>query len=126
MITIEFRLCGFGLKRRWEFGDPTRSPITVFEFGFIKICKFRGGSDLVSFMRGYCDNNEFDWHPKVRLAKRTAEKKAQQYYKKYYLERTQEWIDNYSKISNENSDLRNEKRALLKTIKLIGDNNANS
>jgi hypothetical protein len=51
MITVQIEMCGFGIKRRWEFGDPRRAPITVLEMGFIKVCKMRGDSKLVEFMR---------------------------------------------------------------------------
>ena len=56
MITVQIEMCGFGIKRRWEFGDPRRAPITVLEMGFIKVCKMRGDSKLVEFMRGYADD----------------------------------------------------------------------
>ncbi|MCW8041359.1 hypothetical protein [Acinetobacter entericus] len=118
MITIEFRLCGFGLKRRWEFGDPRRSPIVVLELGLLKICKMRGDSKFVEFMRGYCDNSEFGWHPKVRLARRKAEKKAQAQADKNWKERHNWLLEHANNAERKASKLQTEKSALLKTIEL--------
>ncbi|WP_151838708.1 hypothetical protein [Acinetobacter radioresistens] len=118
MITVQLCLCGFGLKHKWEFGDPRRSPITVLELGIMKICKMRGDSKLVEFMRGYCDNDEFDWHPKVRLAQKKAIKKARSYYEKYYREQVERMGENYQAQYFKNSELRQENAALLKVIEL--------
>lgn len=118
MITIEFRICGFGVKHRFEFGDPRRSPITILELGIIKLCKFKCDSKFIDFMRGYCDNDEFEWHPRVRLARRKAERSAQEYYYKYYRGEVKDWINRYEKVCAEKNQAIQEKQALLKTIEL--------
>lgn len=123
MITIQFVFCGIGLKKRWEFGDPRRSKIIVLELGLVKICKMRSDSKMVGFMRGYCDNDSFEWHPKVRLAKRKAEKKAMDYYYKEYKQQTNDWITRYEQVYRENSKLQDEKRSLLKVIELKSKEN---
>ena len=110
MITVQIEMCGFGIKRRWEFGDPRRAPITVLEMGFIKVCKMRGDSKLVEFMRGYADDKEFNWHPKVRIARRKAERKAYSYYDNHYKQQIRELFDR--------QNVERQNKALLAVIEL--------
>jgi len=118
MISMEWEFCGFGVKHRFEFGDPRRSPITVLELGIIKFYKFKTGSKFVDFMRGYCDNDDFGWHPKVRLAKRKAEKKASNYYQKVYKEEADSNRQHYFEERAIRQRVEDENRTLLKAIEL--------
>lgn len=118
MITIELELCGFGIKHRFEFGDPTQSPITVLELGFIKFCKLKSGSRFVDFLRGYCNNDDFGWHPKVRLAKRKAEKKASNYYRKVFKGEADSNRQHYFEERAIRQRVEDENRTLLKAIEL--------
>ena len=111
-------MCGFGIKRRWEFGDPRRAPITVLEMGFIKVCKMRGDSKLVEFMRGYADDKEFNWHPKVRIARRKAERKAYSYYDNHYKQQIRELFDRQNVDRQKQYELERQNKALLAVIEL--------
>lgn len=120
MILIEGCFCGIWLRKRWEFGDQRRSSMIVISFLLFKIYFIKRQSDFNDFFRGYT-NQHFDWHPKVRLARIKAEKKARSYYKKYYYDHTQELIDRCSEYSHENSKLKNDLIALKRTIKIINE-----
>lgn len=118
MITIQLEVCGFGLKKRWEFGDPRRAPITVVEMGLIKICKMRGDGKLVEFMRGYVDNKEFGWHPKVRMARKIAERTAYKYYDNHYKRQIKELFDRQHVDRQKQNELERQNKALLAVIEL--------
>lgn len=122
MITIEFRPCGFGIKRRWEFGDPTRSPIKVYEFGLIKICQFQAKSRFVGFIRGYCYEKEsMEWHPKVRLAKRIARSRAKVEADKNWQARYSDMLSLVAKYEKELSTVKAENHNLLRAIQIVKD-----
>jgi len=118
MILIQRDLCGISLQKKWEFGDRSRSEMWVLNFLLFKAYFIKDTSDFNSFLRGYTDQN-FDWHPQVRLARHKAARKAERENYKSYMARTKEWMDRYSELSNSNSGLRNDIIALKRVIKLV-------
>jgi hypothetical protein len=118
MILIQRDLCGISLKKKWEFGDRSRAEMWVLNFLLFKVYFIKHTSDFNSFLRGYTDQN-FDWHPQVRLARNKAARKAERENYKSYMARTKEWMDRCSELSNTNSGLRNDIISLKRTIKLI-------
>ena len=120
MILIQRDLCGISLRKKWEFGDRSRSEMWVLNCLLFKVFFIKQTSDFNDFFRGYT-NQHFEWHPQVRLARKKAARKAERQNYAQYMARTKELMDNYYKLSNENSDLRNDIIALKRVIKLVED-----
>lgn len=118
MILIQRDLCGISFRKKWEFGDRSRSQMWVLSFLLFKVFFIKKTSDFSDFFRGYT-NQHFDWHPQVRLARNKAVRKAERENYSQYLERTEYWRDNYSKLSNENAKLTNDIIAFKRVIKLV-------
>lgn len=117
MILIQRDLCGINLRKKWEFGDRSRSEMWVLSCLLFKVFFIKQTSDFNDFFRGYT-NQHFDWHPQVRLARNKAVRKAERQNYTQYMVRTKEWMDRYSELSNSNSGLRNDIIALKRVIKL--------
>lgn len=117
MILIQRDLCGINLRKKWEFGDRSRSGMWVLSCLLFKVFFIKPTSDFHDFFRGYTNQN-FDWHPQVRLARNKAARKAERENYKSYMARTKEWMDRYSELSNSNSGLRDDIIALKRVIKL--------
>lgn len=122
MILIQRDLCGISLKKKWEFGDRSRSEMWVLSCLLFKVFFIKQTSDFNDFFRGYT-NQHFDWHPQVRLARNKASRKAERENYKSYMARTKEWMDRHSKVCDENSNLRNDIISLKRVIKLVNQDN---